>query len=243
MHGGREKAELLTRLRDEIAECGRHDDADRSVIRTGRLVLDRMLPRGGIRRGSLVELLDQRAGCGAETVAAVMTRAACRFLGMVVVIDRDGQFYPPALAAWGVPVERMIVVRAESDADAVWAADQALRSRAAVAVWLRLDRLRSHDFRRFQLSAEEGNAVGVLFRPARARGQPTWADVQLAVEPRPSTRGRKLRIEVTRCRHGTPGATATIDLDDVTGTEWEGGHYEALHVSAPAALADPAGVV
>ena len=172
--------------------------------------LDGVLPGGGIRRGSLVELLDERAGCGTETIAAVLTRTVCQIPGVVVVVDRDGEFYPPALAAWGIGFDRQIVVRAENDADAVWAADQALRSWAAVAVWLWTDRLTQPDYRRLQLSAMEGGAIGVLFRVARAGGQPTGADLQLAVEPRPSGRGRMLHVEVTRCRGGVPGSAAEV---------------------------------
>jgi protein ImuA len=205
-----DRTDLLIRLRDEIAACGRPGQVDRPIVPTGWPALDRILPGGGVRRGSLVELLDERAGCGAETVAAMLTRTVCQTPGVVVIVDRDGQFYPPALAAWGVTFDRLIVVRAAEDADAMWAADQALRSRAAVAVWLRADRLTPADYRRLQLSATEGGAVGMLFRPARCRGQPTGADLQLAVEPRPSGRGRTLHVEVTRCRGGSPGGAAEV---------------------------------
>jgi protein ImuA len=233
MHNATDRTNLLTRLREEISACGRPGQGDRSIVPTGWPALDRVLPGGGIRRGSLVELLDERAGCGAETIAAMLTRTVCQTPGVVVIVDRDGQFYPPALAAWGVAFDRLIVARAADDADALWAADQALRSRGAVAVWLRADRLTPPDYRRLQLSAAEGGAVGVLFRPVRARGQPTGADVQLAVEPRPSSRGRTLHIEVTRCRSGSPGSAAEICIH-------EDNRRETSHGSAVAALADPA---
>jgi protein ImuA len=237
MRSRRDRAELLARLRDKISGGRRLGDVTQPIIRTRWPALNRVLPGGGIRHGSLVELLDQRAGCGAETVAAGLTANACEAPGMVVIVDREGQFYPPALAAWGVPVDRMVIVRAGSDADAVWTADQALRSRAAVAVWLRLDRLRPHDFRRFRLAAEEGGAIGIVFRPNRVRGQPTWADVQLAVEPQPSAAGRKLRVEVMRCRGGMAG-TAVIEIGDSS----EHGPHETPHVFVPARLAGAAAV-
>jgi protein ImuA len=228
---------LIARLRGEIAACERSESSPgRPVIRTGWPALDRALPPGGLRRGALVELLDARSGCGAETVAAVLTRAACRDPGAVVVVDRDRQFYPPALAAWGVPFRRLVVVRAADAADALWAADQALRSQAAVAVWLRCDRLAPHDSRRLRLAAEEGGALGVLFRPARVRGRPIWADVQMAVEPRPAARGRRFRVEVTRCRGRVAGPPVDIEVDDVRGTACEGGHHETPLVPAPAEL-------
>jgi hypothetical protein len=240
MHAGRARAELLARLRDDLAAReGAETVPARPVVRTGWPALDRVLPHGGVRRGSLIELLDARSGCGAEAVAAVLTRAACQSPGAVVVVDRDRQFYPPALAAWGIPLSRLVVVHAADDADALWAADQALRSRAAAAVWLRRDRLAPHDFRRLRLAAGEGGALGILFRPDRVRGAPTWAVVQLLVGPRPSAWGRGLRLEATRCRGRVAGPAADMEFDDVSGTAREGGHHEATLVPAPAELAGP----
>src|SRR5438034_217321 len=106
MRDGSDWAALIERLRGEMAACELSGGPDRPAVPTGWPALDRVLPFGGIRRGTLVELLDARSGSGAETVAAALTRAACRWPGVVVVVDRDRQFYPPALAAWGVPLRR-----------------------------------------------------------------------------------------------------------------------------------------
>ncbi len=197
MYAGTDRADLVARLRDEIASrfTGRVPSA---AIPTGWPALDRLLHDGGVRRGSLVEVIGERA----ETVAAALTRACCRASGAVVVVDRERQFHPPALAAWGVPLDRQVVVRAEGDADALWAAVQSLRCPAVTAVWLWADRLRPNDARLLQLAAEDGGALGILLLPARARGQPGWADVQLCVEPL----GRSLRLVVTRSRGRTAAA-------------------------------------
>jgi hypothetical protein len=238
MTDSRERAELVIRLRDAIASCGR-GDPDVAALSTGWSTLDRALP--GVRPGSLVELVGVGPGSGAGTIAAALTRAACRSPGVVVVVDPAGEFYPPALAAWGIPLDRLVVVRPASDAEALWAADQALRSRAAAAVWLWRDRLTSVDSRRLKLSAADGGALGLVLRPDD-NGPPTAADLQLTVRPLPSRRGRRLQVTVTRCRGGVPGAVAEIELDDVTGFEHEGGRRETTAVPAAAALAGPAGV-
>src|SRR5436190_12323253 len=81
MHHGRERADVLDRLRDVIASCGRPGQADRPIVPTGWPALNRALPGGGVGRGSLVELLDSPDGAGAETVAAAVTRVACRSPG------------------------------------------------------------------------------------------------------------------------------------------------------------------
>src|SRR5437588_12155450 len=105
MDSGCEQADRVARLREEMAACGHAPSrlALTGEVRTDWPVLDRILPGGGIRRGSLVELLDSGPGGGAGTVAAIFTQALCRSPGVVVVVDRAGEFYPPALAAWGVP--------------------------------------------------------------------------------------------------------------------------------------------
>jgi protein ImuA len=239
MTNSHDRTELVIRLRDVIASGGR-GATDLSPFSTGWPTLDRTLP-SGVRRGSLVELVGAGPGSGTGTVAGTLTRAACRSPGVVVIVDPAGEFYPPALAASGVPLDRLIVVRPETDADALWAADQALRSRAAAAVWLWRDRLTPVDSRRLKLSAADGGALGLVLRSDDKR-QSTAADVQLTVQPLPSRRGRRLRVAVTRCRGGVPGAVAEIELDDVTGGEREGGRREASAVPAAAALAGPAGV-
>jgi protein ImuA len=210
--------------------------SDRAVVSTGIAALDRVLPLGGIARGSLVEFLEEQPGSGAESIAAVLARQVGR--GATVVVDPQRQFYPPAAAAWGWDLGRLVVVRPADDAEALWVADQALRSRAVGVVWLRRERLKPHDFRRLALAAESGEAIGIVFRPARVRGLPTWADVQLSVEPRPTAQGRRMRVEVTRCRGGTAGQTAEVELDDVSGFEVD--HHETLPLPGSAPLACPA---
>jgi protein ImuA len=244
------RSDLLARLRDEIEARERPAILqNRSSIKTDISALDVALPARGIRPGSLVELLAERSGSGAETVAVLLARAVCGRERMAVVLDREHEFYPPAAAAWGLALDQLAIVRAENEADELWAADLALRSRAVGAVWFRRDRLRSADFRRLQLAAEEGGAVGLLLRPAGVRGQPTWAEVQLWVQPIPPSPlvgegwggggGRRLRIEVTRCRGGI-GKAVEVELDDVDGSTMEVGQRETLPLSAFRQLADSA---
>jgi len=256
-------SELLERLRERIASLERPADrGEQSVVSTGCPALDRVLPFEGVRRGSLTEWLSERSGSGAESLALLLTREACRDRGVVVLLDRERQVYPPAVIAGGIDAERLIVVHPETEADELWAADQALRSRAAGAVWLWRERLRQHDFRRLRLAAECGGAVGVLLRPARVLGQATWADVQICVRPlQTDTRhesrdttfssrdscpvsrvslSRRLEVEVTRCRgHGDP-QIVEVELDDLSGALRAVGPHETLRMSVPPRLADSA---
>jgi hypothetical protein len=81
----------------------------------------------------------------------------------------------------GIALERVIVLRPPSFDDAMWAIDQSLRSSSVAAVVARLDKLSDLNARRFQLAAEQNGALGLFLRPASARSQPSWSEVQWGV--------------------------------------------------------------
>src|SRR5687768_12008515 len=72
---------------------------DDRLLSTGSPALDKLLPGGGLRRGSLVEYLTPNAGSGAGTLALCAAREACADGRALVVLDRGRTFYPPAAAA------------------------------------------------------------------------------------------------------------------------------------------------
>jgi hypothetical protein len=231
------------------------------LISTGSPPLDQLLPSGGLRRGSLVEYLSPGAGSGAGTLALAAAREACRDVRALVVVDRNRTFYPPAAAAWGIDLSRTLVLHPADDDAELWALDQALRCPGVGAVFACCGALDVRDFRRLQLAAESGGTLGVLIRPSRLRGQPSWADVQWLVGqisnlPRVSrgsvhfARGElmhptplpwQLRVQLLRCRGGPAGQTAQLVLDERTGIWQEARTIHATHpLPAPAQLADPA---
>ena len=133
----------------------------------------------------MIEVLSEGMGCGAGTLAL---RTALNAVGggdsRLVVVDCDGDFYPPAAAAMGLPVDRLVVVRAGRAADAFWATEQALRCRsvgAVVATRLVLDEVRS---RRLQLAAERSGGMALVLSPfKKAAGRHSFAAVRLLIEP------------------------------------------------------------
>ncbi|MFP6677958.1 MAG: hypothetical protein VB878_22925 [Pirellulaceae bacterium] len=229
---------------------GRQRWQGQSVISTGTKPLDQLLPSRGLVRGTLVEWIlgaDRSSGAG-----VLALRAACeaaRDGGYVIVFDRQHCFFPPAAAAWGLDLKRLVVIRASSVRDELWALDQALRCRAVAAVWGGLEELDWRWFRRLQLSAEQGGTLGLLLRPARARGQPSWADVQWQVTPVvPKTERSQqsqhelqrqrslwqLSVTLNRCRGGAIGRTVQVSI----GEQYRDDSTNSLPLAA--SLADPA---
>jgi len=114
--------------------------------------------------------------------------------------------HPPALAAFGIDLRRLLLVRPKSAADGLWAFDQAVRCRAVAATCGILRGLNTALTRRLQLAAELGGGLALAVRPAREAGRPSAAAVRLRVGP---------AVSVGFCQGGFPGAEPdTCDLAD-----------------------------
>jgi hypothetical protein len=190
------------------------------------------------------------------TLSLLSAREACREGGELVVIDRRQTFYPPAAAAWGIDLKRLLVIHPRTARDELWAAVESLRSPAVAAVWADIEQLDHRAFRRLQLAAQAGRTLGLLLRPDRARGQPSWADVRLAAGSKEQGAGRKkllalcsllpalsrrIQIHVLRLRGGRAGGWAALEIDDATYTVREVTSQHVAHpLSVVTELADPA---
>lgn len=234
------REQLVSGLRRQL---GRWEAAgapeDEVVFSSGVTAIDRLLPGGGLRHGMLVEWLagpSGAVGSGTATLGLLGAREACGEGGALVVIDRGQTFYPPAAAAWGIDLERMIVVHPKNARDELWAAVQALRSPAVAAMFATIDRLDSRAFRRLQLAAQAGRTLGILVWPGRAREEPSWADVSLEVETRAKSREssarvsalssrlstfdfpRLIQVRLLRCHNGRAGNSVVLQIDDASQT-------------------------
>jgi hypothetical protein len=95
--------------------------------------------------------------------------------------------------------------------------------------------LGSRVLRRLQLAAETGGSLGFLVRSAKLLGKPTWSDIQLLVQPRPTPPqavNRRLRVEVRRCREGQAGGQVELEISEI------GLIHEASTLPLAAGLAD-----
>lgn len=231
--------EIAAALRQELERLERRRLPAGSAVASGCAALDKLLPGGGFARGTLVEWLAEDEASGTGTLALLAARQAAVAGGAVVVFDpaerHGGRFYPPAAAALGLDLARLIVVRAAGERDELWALYQTLRSPGVAAVWASREQLEWRWFRRLQLAAEAGGSVGHLLRPASVRGQPTWSQLQLLVEPQPGggTAGRRLRVELVRCRTatggGAKGGVVELVIEDVTACPPEASSPDETH--------------
>jgi hypothetical protein len=106
------------------------------------------------------------------------------------------------LVQQGIELERLLIVRPVTAAEALWAAEQALSSGVCGAVFLWLKGTDDRWLRRLKLAAEAGGALGVLFRPERHRYESSPASLRLLIsqgqEESPS-------IDLLKVQGGRPG--------------------------------------
>ncbi|MGH8602559.1 MAG: translesion DNA synthesis-associated protein ImuA [Gammaproteobacteria bacterium] len=164
---------------------GRTFGSDHGYISTGFDELDALLPGQGWPKGRLVEILSEAYARGAALYVLMSALAKLSRSHLCLAwVSPPYIPYAPTLVAMGVDLSKMLVIRASSEEDKLWALEQSLRSSVCGAVlgWLD-DATRSNTLRRLQLAAEVGGGMGVLFRSLQAATQPSPAVVRLRVEP------------------------------------------------------------
>ena len=221
-HSGHRHRSTVQELRSKLRQlqCDvRVQSREAGVVSTGIPSLDDILPDRGLRRGTLSEWIAAEPGSGAAALALSVAGQA-QHAGPLIIVDGRRRLYAGAFPAAGVSLEDTILVRPESKADELWAVEQALRCSGIGAVLCVIERLRTQQFRRLQLAAESGTAVGLLIRPLAAFRQPGWADVRLLAAPKSSSPHEFCRRVELRCLYAKGGLcdrTVELGVRDETG--------------------------
>jgi len=171
--------DALRELLRQVARAGRQHFASPHVS-SGLIPLDSMLPGGGVPKAALTEILFTEDGSGAIGLAVCFARHAAGNCGKVILVegrDSHARLYPPALVQTGLKGHQIVLVRAASRRDAIWACEQSLRCTGVSAVVACHEGLRYLDTRTsrvFQLASEEGGGLGLLVRRADLPGLRHW---------------------------------------------------------------------
>src|SRR4051794_30139740 len=98
---------------------------DEPVIPTGHPALDAQLPGGGWPIGSMVEVLQARAGQHAwQLLLPGLSQAIQKQVGPVVLVSAPFEPFGPSLEAQGLPGERLLCIKADKPAARLWATEQ-----------------------------------------------------------------------------------------------------------------------
>ncbi len=194
----------------------------RRSFTTGLALLDDLSPNGTFTRGAVHEALSDPAhGLPPRSFALLLARSALLSDpddegGIVVWSDPAGDLYPPAVAAGGVPLDRLMLLRPPTPRDEVWAVAECLRCPAVVAVVAAIPRLARVEARRLQLAAERGGGIGVLMRPW-GRADVYAAATRWLVTPAPGDAAvQRWQIQLIHGHGGWVGQRVTLEADRET---------------------------
>jgi cell division inhibitor SulA/protein ImuA len=171
------------------------------TVATGYPMLDRELPGGGWPAGGLIELLGDCEGIGELELVLPALCALTSAGKRVVWLAPPHLPYAPALAAAGVDLTNLAVVRAPGRRDALWAAEQVLRAASCYALLAWFSRVRYQELQRLAVAAEASRAFVALFRPGEAAKESSPACLRIALEPRAAALG----VRILK-RRGAPAA-------------------------------------
>ena len=207
------KAALLAELRTRIHRLEGVGGEDGGTLPFGVPELDAALPDGGLPLGCLHEVAAEDRGAGTAFAAALLAHLVAGRGAPVLWIVRGRDLHAAGLAAYGLTPDRLIAVRAVRDTDALWAMEEALRSKRLSAVLGEIGRLDLTASRRLQLAAEAGGATGVLLHLGAERAAASVAVTRWRVAPAPSATvdepgvgESRWRLDLLRCRGGRPGS-------------------------------------
>jgi len=171
-----DRRRILTELQESIRRIERRPARRGGGVPCGLADVDAAVP-GGFPRGAISELAGGPAS--GKTAVALSLLAGLGREELFAWVDGRGELYPPAAAARGVDLGRLLIVRPASTGGttaALWAAEALLGSSAFGAVVIdvpvaRAERGWDAMARRLQAAAEKGGAVGLWLASPRAQAR------------------------------------------------------------------------
>ena len=196
------------RMAESGAESGR-----------GFQALDQELIGGGWGRSGITEILCDHVGVGElsllmkglGTTAPRPSSDPGDAVHLLWVLPHTEAWIPyaPALAQCGIDLQHVAIVRAKNADDALWAAEQGLKSGACRAVLLRLNAtwVNPLSLRRLQQAAIVGNSLLWLMRPREAANSPSPAATRIVLQPEDDG---VLRLDLLKRRGLPPGKSVGL---------------------------------
>jgi cell division inhibitor SulA len=205
----------------QIWQASRKESRIRPALTTGYAALDCQLHYAGWPQGAVSELLLSHNGIGEIRLLTPLLARLSKQAGYITWINPPFRPYGPALVKQQVQLDKMVVVRAGTVQESVWAARQALVSKAcsAVLLWLPAKSL-NKEIRQLSLAAKSGNCWGIIFRPQQFQQQPSAATLRIVMQ----LKQRQQALSIIKQPGGWSGQQVHLNLFP------ERAHWNALAV-------------
>lgn len=151
------------------------------TVPSGHPELDAHLPGGGWPAQTLTELLQEQTGLGEWRLVLPSLRRLIKQGASVVLIGSPHPPFLPALQREGIPPDKLIRVDASSQAQRLWATEQAIKAPCLTAVLSWLPHARAEHLRRLQTSAARHPGLLFVMRPLSARHEASAAPLRLVL--------------------------------------------------------------
>ncbi len=163
----------------------------------GYAALAAELPGAGWPTGAMTELLIQHPG----TAELGLLQPALASLQQARIVLLQAPYQPQALAlsALGLNLGQLLWIRCKKHLDALWAAEQILRSGSCGALLFWQNQVRTESLRRLHLAAQGGHTLFFMIRALDSVHSPSPAPLRIQVK----TVAHGLEIDLIK-RRGTP---------------------------------------
>ena len=195
-----ETLEQLTRL------FGRDGAIPPVIEPTGFAALDSILPGGGWRSGTIIELMPAEVGIGELRLLIPALARITQSERYAAMISPPYIPFAPALAQHGVLLSHLLIVKATTPEDILWSFEQILRCKSFGAAVAWPTQVKDREIRRLQLAAEAGRNTGFLYRPPAAALEASPAAVRMKLR----ACGDELEIDIFKCRGARAGMSVAI---------------------------------
>jgi len=188
---------------------------------------------GGWPLGALIELLPEHPGIGEVHLLRAALSALAGRRQHIILLNPP---YTPSLqcwTAWGLSPDNLLLVRADSPQDTVWAAAQILHYQSSAALLCWAQAMAYADLLNLHRLARRGATLAVLYRPRHTGRQDSPASLRIALRATP----QGLKILFLKCPGSLPHAHDLALYSDDHALD------QPVPAAAPGGLSRPAGIL
>lgn len=175
---------------------------------SGYQTLDEQLA-GGFTQG--VTEIQSEPGIGELRLLLPLLKQAFSQERLVVFIAPQGIVSAQALATQGFELDKVLIVYPDDQQQALWAAEQCLRSGAchSVVMWLN-QALEVHQVKRLQVASHTGNSHQFILRVNKAESLSLPFDLSMSLQ----AHEQGVLARINKRKQGWPSGDFTIDMAD-----------------------------